>query len=80
MTNYPALWYDIGPDTAARATRCFGFRTELYASNYVGQVAVWCAQHGVKMTGHQDQEELRNPVAVSGDLMKIFEHQQIPGD
>ena len=27
----------------------------------------------------QDQEELRNPVAVGGDLMKVFEHQQIPG-
>ena len=79
MTNYPALWYDIGPDTAAARNALFGFRTELYASNYIGQVAAWCAQHGVKMTGHQDQEELRNPVAVSGDLMKVFEHQQIPG-
>jgi hypothetical protein len=78
MTNYPALWYDIGPDTAATRNALFGFRTELYASNYIGQVADWCEKHGVKMTGHQDQEEIRNPVAVSGDLMKVFEHQQIP--
>jgi hypothetical protein len=79
MTSYPALWHDIGPDTAATRNALFGFRTELYATNYIGQVAQWCEKHGVKMAGHQDQEELRNPVAVSGDLMKVFEHQQIPG-
>ena len=27
----------------------------------------------------QDQEEVRNPVGIHGDLMKTFEHQQIPG-
>ncbi|MGD1084993.1 MAG: glycosyl hydrolase, partial [Verrucomicrobiota bacterium] len=79
MTNYPALWYDIGPDTAAARNALFGFRAELFASNYVGQVAEWCEKHGVKMAGHQDQEEIRNPVAVSGDLMKVFEYQQVPG-
>ena len=79
MTNYPALWYYIGPDTAAARNALFGFRAELFASNYIGQVAAWCEQHGVKMAGHQDQEEIRNPVAVSGDLMKVFEHQQVPG-
>ena len=79
MKDYPALWYNIGPDTAAARNALFGFRTELFASNYIGQVAEWCEKHGIKMAGHQDQEELRNPVAVSGDLMKVFEHQQIPG-
>jgi hypothetical protein len=79
MTNYPALWYDIGPDTAAARNALLGFHAELYASNYIGQVAEWCEKHGVKMAGHQDQEETRNPVAVSGDLMKVFEYQQIPG-
>jgi hypothetical protein len=78
MTNYPALWYDIGPDTAAARNALFGFHAELYASNYIGQVAAWCAQHGIKMGGHQDQEETRNPVAISGDLMKVFEHEQVP--
>ena len=78
ITNYPALWYDIGPDTAAARNALFGFHAELYASNYIGQVAAWCEKHGLKMGGHQDQEEGRNPVAISGDLMKVFEHQQIP--
>ncbi|MBS1854177.1 MAG: hypothetical protein JST11_02340 [Acidobacteria bacterium] len=76
---YPALWYDIGPDTAAARNALFGMRAQLYAENYIGRVAAWCAAHGIDMSGHQDQEEVRNPVAIHGDLMKVFEHQQIPG-
>jgi hypothetical protein len=79
MTLYPALWYDIGPETAAARNALFGFRAELYAENYIGQVAHWCEVHGIKLAGHMDQEEARNPAAISGDLMKVFQHQQIPG-
>lgn len=79
MTLYPALWYDIGPETAAARNALFGFRAELYAENYIGQVAQWCADHGIKMAGHQDQEEAVSPVGVTGDLMKVFQRQQIPG-
>jgi len=79
MTLYPALWYDIGPETAAARNALFGFRAELYSENYIGQVARWCQNHGIKLAGHQDQEEARNPVAIHGDLMKVFQHQQIPG-
>jgi hypothetical protein len=79
MTLYPALWYDIGPETAAARNTLFGYRADLYAENYVGQVAHWCEVHGIKLAGHMDQEEARNPTAISGDLMKVFKHQQIPG-
>jgi hypothetical protein len=79
MTLYPALWYDIGPETAAARNTLFGFRAELYAENYIGQVAHWCEVHGIKLAGHMDQEEARNPTAISGDLMKVFQKQQIPG-
>jgi hypothetical protein len=79
MTLYPALWYDIGPETAAARNALFGFHSELYAENYIGQVAKWCADHGIKFAGHQDQEEVPNPVAITGDMMKVFEHQQVPG-
>lgn len=78
MKDYPALWYDIGPDTQAARNALFGFRAEMYAENFVGQIAKWCAAHGVKMTGHMDQEEAVNPVSTQGDLMKIFKHQQMP--
>jgi hypothetical protein len=79
MTLYPALWYDIGPDTAAARNALFGFHAELYAENYIGQVAKWCADHGIKLAGHQDQEEVLMPIAITGDMMKVFKHQQVPG-
>ena len=79
MKYYPALWYDIGPETTAARNALFGFRAQLYAENYIGRVADWCAAHGIDMSGHQDQEEVRNPVAIHGDLMKTFSRQQIPG-
>jgi hypothetical protein len=79
MKYYPAMWYDIGPETAAARNALFGFRAELYAENYIGRVAAWCAAHGIDMSGHQDQEEVRNPTGIHGDLMKVFARQQIPG-
>ncbi|MBN2129239.1 MAG: hypothetical protein JW741_07065 [Sedimentisphaerales bacterium] len=76
---YPALWYDIGPETEAARNYLFGFRTELYATSFPKRIQDWCDAHGIEATGHQDQEEVTNPVSVSGDLMKCFKHQAIPG-
>jgi hypothetical protein len=77
---YPALWYDIGPDTQAARNYLFGFRSELYASAFAGTIQQWCSSHGpITATGHQDQEEVVNPVSVAGDLMKCFKYQDVPG-
>jgi hypothetical protein len=77
---YPALWYDIGPETQAARNCLFGFRTELYASGYMKTVQDWCTAHGgIPLLGHQDQENVKNPVGVSGDLMKCYKHQDVPG-
>jgi len=76
---YPALWYDIGPDTQAARNYLFGFRSELFAAGYPKVVQDWCTQHGITSTGHRDQEEVVNQVSVSGDLMLTFQHQDIPG-
>lgn len=76
---YPALWYDIGPETAAARNYLFGFRSELYAEGFTRRIQDWCRAHGIAATGHQDQEEVVNPVSVSGDLMKCFKHLEIPG-
>jgi len=78
MTLYPAMWYNIGPTTAAARNALFGYHAQLYSDNYIGQVAAWDEAHGIKMAGHLDQEEARNPVAINGDMMKVFKHQQIP--
>ena len=76
---YPALWYDIGPDTQAARNYLFGFRTALYALGFPKRIQDWCDEHGIEATGHQDQEEVANPVSVAGDLMKCFQHQESPG-
>ena len=78
MTLYPALWYDIGPDTASARNALFGYRADLFAENYIGQITEWCHAHGIKSGGHLDQEETRNPVGPNGDLMKAFKYQDIP--
>lgn len=76
---YPALWYDIGPETAAARNALFGLRAELYATGFPKVVNEWCRAHGIELTGHVDQEEMVNPVGLCGDLMKSFEHQDMPG-
>ncbi len=76
---YPALWFDIGPETAAARNALFGFRAELYADGFVKPIAAWCRAHGIALTGHQDQEEIVNPVGLCGDLLKCMRDQDIPG-
>lgn len=79
ITLYPALWYDIGEDTEWAKNMLFGFRTELYSEHYIKNMNDWCNERGLKLTGHMDAEENVNPVSSSGDLMKIFQNQDIPG-
>ncbi|MES2658845.1 MAG: glycosyl hydrolase [Verrucomicrobiota bacterium] len=77
---YPSLWYDIGADTAYARNQMFGMRAELYATGYPKRVQDWARAHGnLFLTGHQDQEEIVNPSNISGDLMKCFKYQDIPG-
>jgi hypothetical protein len=76
---YPALWYDVGPETAAARNALFGLRAELFADGFIRTIADWCRQHRIELTGHVDQEEIVNPVGLCGDLIKAFKHQDIPG-
>lgn len=79
MKNYPVLWYDVGAGTAAARNALLGIRAEMYTENFVKQLADWCDAHGIQLSGHMDQEEIPNPVMSNGDLMKVFEHQHVPG-
>ena len=79
MKFYPALWYDIGQETTAARNALYGFRTQLFADNFMTKMNHWCNDHGIHLTGHMDQEEVPNPVPITGDLMKVSEHQDIPG-
>ncbi|MGM9680241.1 MAG: discoidin domain-containing protein [Eubacteriales bacterium] len=76
---YPALFYDIGEDTAEARDKLLGVRSEMFAKNYIGQVDQWCTDHGIKLMGHMLMEEQVNPVSIEGDLMLCFKYQTIPG-
>lgn len=78
-TIYPALWYDIGPKTAAARNCLFGMRAALYAEGFMKTISEWAEAHGILSTGHQDQEEVVNPVSVSGDLMLDGKYMGMPG-
>jgi hypothetical protein len=78
MKYYPALWYDIGPDTAAVRNALWSFRARLFSESFIKQLDDWCRAHGIMLSGHLDQEEIDNPVPVNGDLMLAFKHQQVP--
>jgi hypothetical protein len=76
---YPALWYSIGEETQAARNFLFGFRTELYATGFMKRIQDWCTGYGIHATGHQDNEDTKNPVEISGDIMKCYKFQDIPG-
>jgi len=78
MKYYPALWYDIGPNTAAARNALFGYRAYLFATSFVKRVNDFCEAHGIKAGGHFDQEEIVNPVPVNGDFIKVFEYEGVP--
>lgn len=76
---YPALWYDIGKETESARNALFGMRAALYAEGFMKTIQEWSEEHGILSTGHQDQEEILNPVSISGDLMLCGKYMDIPG-
>jgi hypothetical protein len=76
---YPALWYDIGPQTKAARNYLFGFRAELFSRGFIKQVNAWCDAHGIRATGHLDNEDWTCPVGSTGDVIKAFQYSSIPG-
>lgn len=79
VTLYPALWYDIGPETSSARNYMFGFRAELYSEGFHKVVNDWSVTHGITATGHTAPEEAIIPANGPGDLMKSFKYLEIPG-
>lgn len=75
---YPALWHDIGPDTAAARVALFDFRAELMAEGYPRKVNEWCAKHGIHSTGHAMGQYHPQPSFLAGDHIKFYRHCDIP--
>ena len=75
---YPALWEDIGPDTAAARVALYSVRNEMFAAGYPGETEAWCAQRGMKSSGHPAGAYNANPLQSSGDAMLFYKHQGYP--
>lgn len=76
---YPALWYDEAEKSSAARNMMFGTRARMYSEGFMKVIAEWADAHGILSTGHQDQEEVVNPVSVSGDLMLCGKYMSMPG-
>ncbi len=75
---YPAMWYDIGPATAAARSMLFGLRAELLSVSFVKRVADWCAAHKIDASGHPAGDYEVSPMGFSGDALKFYQHAQRP--
>ncbi len=75
---YPAMWYDIGPATAAARSMLFGLRAELLSESFVKRVAAWCAAHKIDASGHPAGDYEVSPMGFSGDAIKFYQHAQRP--
>lgn len=76
--DYPALWYDIGPQTAAARAHLFGFRCELLSDGYPAVTTEWCRRHGLRSSGHPAGAYKAMTLDMTGDSMKFYEHVDLP--
>lgn len=78
VTLYPALGYDMGPDTAAARVALHDFRAELLPQGYPRKVNEWCSEHDSRGTGHAMGQYYPLPVFLAGDHIKFYRHCDIP--
>ena len=68
-----------GADFAVKY-RYFQLRTRLFAENFWGQIADWCGEKGLQLTGHLLREpKLMEQAVDSGDNMVCYSKYQMPG-
>jgi hypothetical protein len=75
---YPALWYNIGPETEAIRNAFFRTRAELLAEGHPRLVAEWNAKHGLKSTGHPPGNYDPTPIDMNADIFKFYRYTQVP--
>ena len=75
---YPALWYDIGPNTTAARVALHDFRAELMTEGFPRKVNEWCSKHGIRSTGHAMGQYHPQPSFLAGDHIKFYRHCDIP--
>lgn len=75
---YPALWYNIGPETEAARIAFYGVRAEMVGEGYIRKVAEWSERHGLLSMGHPPGNYEPTTVDMYGDPFKYYRHTQVP--
>jgi hypothetical protein len=75
---YPALWEDIGPDTAAARVGFFKARAEILGETFPKLVTDWAHAHGVRSTGHAPGNYDLQPTDTIGDPFKFYRYTDVP--
>jgi len=75
---YPALWYNIGPETESVRNAFFDTRAELLAESFPKLVGEWTKKNGLKDTGHPPGNYDPTPIDMNADIFKFYRHTQVP--
>jgi hypothetical protein len=75
---YPALWYNIGPETESVRNAFFNTRAELLAEGFPKLVAEWNEKRGLKSTGHPPGNYDPTPIDMNADIFKFYRYTQVP--
>lgn len=77
-TYYPALWEDIGPETAAARVGFFRARSDLLSEGFPKLVTDWTRKHGLQSSGHAPGQYDPQPTDMLGDAFKFYRHVDVP--
>lgn len=75
---YPALWYNIGPETQSVRNAFYTTRAELLAEGFPKLAAQWNEKHGLKSTGHPPGNYDPTPIDMNADIFKFYRYTQVP--
>jgi hypothetical protein len=75
---YPALWYDIGPESQSVRNAFHHTRAELLAEGFPKLAAEWNEKHGLKSTGHPPGNYDPTPIDMNADIFKFYRYTQMP--
>ncbi|MFA9458085.1 glycosyl hydrolase [Halalkalibacter sp. AB-rgal2] len=67
--DLPALWYDVGTETASMRKRYEQAVYQRLSAVYYEPLSRWCEEHGIALTGHPAES----------DDIGLLDHFQIPG-
>ena len=79
--HLPELMLEVDGVKASKARLDYrNCLTHLFSSNFSRQIASWCEDQGLMLTGHLLMEELpHTQTLVAGAVMRFYEHMQAPG-